>query len=55
VCRGTEAAEPVCDYYAAAFETLFRALVSCRTPVREVACESTGAPACVFELEIPKA
>jgi hypothetical protein len=52
--RGTEAAEAVCDHYAAAFETLLRALVSCRTRVREVACESTGAPACVFEPISPK-
>ncbi|WP_372621416.1 bacteriochlorophyll 4-vinyl reductase [Falsiroseomonas sp.] len=44
------ATHPVCAYYAATFETLFAALVSPRTQVAEVTCETTGAPACVFEL-----
>ncbi|PWS39034.1 bacteriochlorophyll 4-vinyl reductase [Falsiroseomonas bella] len=48
--RAGEADHPVCGYYAATFETLFRALVSPRTQVAEVACEAMGAPACVFEL-----
>ncbi len=48
--RAGAAAHPVCGYYAATFETLFRALVSPRTQVAEVACEAMGAPACVFEL-----
>jgi len=48
--RAGAADHPVCGYYAATFETLFRALVSPRTHVAEVACEATGAPACVFEL-----
>lgn len=55
VGRGARAEEPLCDYYAAAFETLFRALVSRRTRVREVACEAAGAPACVFEVTFRKA
>jgi divinyl protochlorophyllide a 8-vinyl-reductase len=41
---------PVCGYYAATFETLFRALVSPATSVEEIACVAMGAPACVFEL-----
>ncbi|WP_137181316.1 bacteriochlorophyll 4-vinyl reductase [Roseomonas sp. AR75] len=48
--RAGAADHPVCGYYAATFETLFRALVSPRTQVAEVACEAMGAPACVFEL-----
>uniref|UniRef100_UPI0027E1C59B bacteriochlorophyll 4-vinyl reductase n=1 Tax=Falsiroseomonas oryziterrae TaxID=2911368 RepID=UPI0027E1C59B len=48
--RAGAADHPVCGYYAATFETLFRALVSPRTQVEEVACEAMGAPACVFEL-----
>lgn len=42
--------EPVCDFYAATFERLFRTLVDPRTTVRELACEALGDPACVFEL-----
>lgn len=48
--RAGAADHPVCGYYAATFETLFRTLVSSRTQVAEVACEAMGAPACVFEL-----
>jgi divinyl protochlorophyllide a 8-vinyl-reductase len=48
--RAGRSALPVCAFYAATFETLFRALVSPRTQVTEVACEATGAPSCVFEL-----
>lgn len=50
LCRGVTAAEPVCDYYAATFEHLYRALVSPRATVVETACEAMGAPACVFEI-----
>ncbi|MCG6943091.1 MAG: bacteriochlorophyll 4-vinyl reductase [Thiohalocapsa sp.] len=50
ICRGSQATEPVCDFYAGAFERLFRTLVSRRTQVREVACQAQGAPACVFEM-----
>ena len=50
ICRGSQAQEPVCDFYAGAFERLFRTLVSRRTEVREVACQAQGAPACVFEM-----
>jgi divinyl protochlorophyllide a 8-vinyl-reductase len=50
IARAGPAAEPVCAYYAATFETLFRRLVSPRTEVEEIACEATGAASCVFEL-----
>lgn len=48
--RGAACEAPVCDYYVATFERLFRRLVSPRAWAREVACEAQGAPACVFEL-----
>jgi divinyl protochlorophyllide a 8-vinyl-reductase len=50
IARAGEADHPVCGYYAATFETLFRALVHRRTTVTETACEAMGAPGCVFEL-----
>lgn len=50
ICRGAEARVPLCDYYAATFEQLFRALVSPRAQARETACQATGAPACLFEI-----
>lgn len=49
LARGVHAPAPVCDYYAATFEGLFRALVHPGARVRETACEACGAPACVFE------
>ncbi len=42
------AGAPVCGYYAATFQHLFRTLVSRRACVRETACQATGATACVF-------
>jgi divinyl protochlorophyllide a 8-vinyl-reductase len=50
VCRGSHARTPLCSYYAASFEGLFRALVTRRAAVAEVACEASGAPSCVFEI-----
>jgi len=50
VSRGAHADEPVCAYYAATFETLFRAIVSPRIAVVETECEAMGAEACVFEV-----
>lgn len=50
LCRGLQSDVPACDYYAAVFERLFRALVHRDTQVREVACEACGDAACVFEL-----
>jgi divinyl protochlorophyllide a 8-vinyl-reductase len=50
MCRGVVSDEPLCDFYAATFERLFRVLVHPGAMVREVACESMGAPACVFEV-----
>jgi divinyl protochlorophyllide a 8-vinyl-reductase len=50
LCRGVRSAEPACDYYAATFERLFRALVHPHARVVETACEATCATACVFEV-----
>jgi divinyl protochlorophyllide a 8-vinyl-reductase len=49
LARGVRAHAPVCDYYAATFEGLFRALVHPAARVIETECESCGAPACLFE------
>jgi divinyl protochlorophyllide a 8-vinyl-reductase len=48
LARGLRAGGPVCDYYAATFEGLFRALVHPAARVIESECEACGAPACVF-------
>jgi divinyl protochlorophyllide a 8-vinyl-reductase len=50
VCRGIVADAPVCDYYAATFERLFRALVHPRATAIETACQAAGADACRFEV-----
>ncbi len=50
LCRGAAADEPLCDYYAATFERLFRALVRSDASVVETACEACGADACRFEV-----
>lgn len=50
ICRQLDTRSPGCTYYAATFERLFRALVHDRTEVREIACEASGADACVFEI-----
>jgi divinyl protochlorophyllide a 8-vinyl-reductase len=50
VCCGARAAAPLCGYYAASFEALFRALVTRRAAVTEVTCRALGAARCVFEV-----
>jgi divinyl protochlorophyllide a 8-vinyl-reductase len=50
LARGAVSDEPLCDYYAATFQRLFRALVHPRAGVVETACEACGAPACRFEV-----
>ncbi len=49
-CRGVQSDQPLCDYYAATFERLFRVLVHPDIVACETACEAMGAPACTFEL-----
>jgi divinyl protochlorophyllide a 8-vinyl-reductase len=50
LCRGLTSEVPVCDYYAATFEHLFRELVHPATCVTELSCEARGDDACRFEL-----
>jgi divinyl protochlorophyllide a 8-vinyl-reductase len=50
VCRGAQSSAPLCDYYGATFERLFRTLVHRDARVIETACEAAGAPACTFEI-----
>lgn len=50
VCRGARAAGPLCDYYAATFEHLFRALVRPASRVTEATCEASGGDACAFDV-----
>jgi divinyl protochlorophyllide a 8-vinyl-reductase len=51
VCQGATASEPLCDFYAATFERLFRELVDPRTQVVEVQCQGKGDPECVFNVQ----
>jgi divinyl protochlorophyllide a 8-vinyl-reductase len=44
---------PVCDYYAATFERIFRVLVNDEWRAVEYACEATGSEACLFEICAP--
>ena len=50
LCRGLQADTPVCDFYAATFERLFRVLVHRQARVRECACEARGDAECRFEV-----
>lgn len=50
LCRGQASEHPVCDYYAATFEHLFRRLVHRDASVAETHCEARGDDACRFEL-----
>ncbi len=50
LCHGAESDIPICEYYAATFERLFRELVSSRAQATETSCHAVGAPACVFEV-----
>ncbi len=50
LCRGQASEVPVCDYYAATFEHLFRRLVHRDARVTELSCEARGDDACRFEL-----
>ena len=50
LARGARSAIPVCDYYAATFERLFRELVHRDARAAETACGACGSPACEFEI-----
>lgn len=50
ICSRIRSDVPVCDYYAATFERIFRAIVHPASRVEETECEAMGAAACVFEI-----
>lgn len=50
LCRELTAESPRCDYFAATFERLFRALVHPGARAVETACEASGDDACQFEV-----
>jgi divinyl protochlorophyllide a 8-vinyl-reductase len=50
ICRGASSQAPLCDYYAATFEHLFRTLVRASASVSERECEARGAQACRFDV-----
>ncbi len=49
--HGHPVAGPLCDYYTATFERLFRVLVDPRAVARETTCAGNGADACRFEID----
>jgi divinyl protochlorophyllide a 8-vinyl-reductase len=50
MCRGHQAAEPLCDFYAGAFERLYGRLVHPAARVTETHCQSRGDLACRFSV-----
>ena len=50
LCSQIKAEEPLCDFYAATFERIFRAIVHPSSRVVETRCEASGDGACVFEV-----
>jgi divinyl protochlorophyllide a 8-vinyl-reductase len=48
LCSGIGSQVPVCHYYAATFERIFRVIVNDNWRVQELECEASGADACVF-------
>jgi divinyl protochlorophyllide a 8-vinyl-reductase len=56
LARDAQAEQPVCTYYTATFERIFRVLVSPQTRIVETACAAAGAPHCEFDVRFaPKA
>lgn len=50
LCRGAHATAPLCGYYAATFERLFRALVDPAAIVTETECAAVAGERCRFEV-----
>jgi divinyl protochlorophyllide a 8-vinyl-reductase len=50
MCRDSRAEAPICDYYAATFERLYRVLVAPAAGAAEIACCARGDPACAFRI-----
>jgi len=53
ITAGLHAEVPICDYYAATFERIFRVIVNDNWRVVERTCEASGAAACLFEFCTP--
>jgi divinyl protochlorophyllide a 8-vinyl-reductase len=54
ITAGLHTELPVCDYYAATFERIFRELVNDDWRAVEFDCEASGADACRFEICAPE-
>ncbi len=50
VCLEAHSPVPLCDFYGATFERLFRELIDSEVRVIEVQCQAMGNDACVFEV-----
>jgi divinyl protochlorophyllide a 8-vinyl-reductase len=50
LCRGARAERPLCDYYAATFQRLFRVLVARDAVATETACSARGDAECRFSI-----
>jgi divinyl protochlorophyllide a 8-vinyl-reductase len=50
LCRGVRAEQPLCDYYAATFQQLFRVLVARDALATETACSARGDGECRFAI-----
>jgi divinyl protochlorophyllide a 8-vinyl-reductase len=50
ICRGAQAAAPLCSYYAATFERLFQELVDPASTVIETECAAVAGGSCRFEV-----
>jgi divinyl protochlorophyllide a 8-vinyl-reductase len=48
LCSSISSATPICDYYAATFERIFRVVVNDRWRVQERQCEASGDAVCEF-------
>ncbi len=52
LCLNLRMSEPVCDYFAATFERIFREILAPRCSVREIECAAAGDAACVFSVAL---
>jgi divinyl protochlorophyllide a 8-vinyl-reductase len=53
ISAGLQSGIPICDYYAATFERIFRVIVNDSWRAMERNCEAQGAAACRFEICAP--
>jgi divinyl protochlorophyllide a 8-vinyl-reductase len=52
IARGEHSAQPLCDFYTATFEHIFRTLAQPRCRVTETHCVATGASHCRFDVRL---